>query len=57
MSMGLLLLPIVVVTYVRANARRDALQREAEEKGMKVDYTPEELRRMGSNAPDFRFTL
>ena len=55
--MGLLLLPIVVVTYVRANARRDALQREAEEKGMKVDYTPEELRRMGSNAPDFRFTL
>ncbi|KAI0658144.1 MFS general substrate transporter [Cubamyces menziesii] len=56
-SMGLLLLPIVVVTYVRANARRDALQREAEEKGMKVDYTPEELRRMGSNAPDFRFTL
>ncbi|KAI0325815.1 MFS general substrate transporter [Cubamyces sp. BRFM 1775] len=56
-SIGLLLLPVVVVTYVRANARRDALQRETEEKGVRVHYTPEQLRSMGNNAPDFRFTL
>ncbi|KAI8996648.1 MFS general substrate transporter [Trametes punicea] len=56
-SMGLLLLPVIFITFTRANARRDVLQREAEENGLKVDYTPEELRRMGNRAPDFRYTL
>ncbi|KAI0761386.1 MFS general substrate transporter [Trametes elegans] len=56
-GMGLTLLPIVVITYMRDNARRDAALCEAEDRGLKVEYPPEELRRMGNQAPDFRYTL
>ncbi|OSC99289.1 MFS general substrate transporter [Trametes coccinea BRFM310] len=56
-SMGLLLMPVLFLAYTRANAKRDQLQREMEETGLKFEYTPEELRKMGNRAPDFRFTL
>ncbi|KAI0708311.1 MFS general substrate transporter [Earliella scabrosa] len=50
-GIGFIVLPITVITYKRINARRDALVREG------VSYTPEQLRRMGDRAPDFRYTL
>ena len=52
---GLILTPIVTLTYWRINKKRDLLVREAGEKGIK--YTPEELRNLGDRAPDFRYTL
>ncbi|KAI0816935.1 MFS general substrate transporter [Trametes gibbosa] len=55
--MGLVLLPVMVVTYMRSNARRDARQRDREARGEKVEHTTEELRKMGNQAPDFRYTL
>ncbi|KAI0672084.1 MFS general substrate transporter [Trametes maxima] len=55
--MGLTLLPIVVVTFIRINAKRDAQQRDMEERGVKVTYTEEELRRMGNQAPGFRYAI
>ncbi|EIW53164.1 MFS general substrate transporter [Trametes versicolor FP-101664 SS1] len=56
-GMGLTLLPIMVFTYMRANAQRDAAQRDMEARGVKIEYSTEELRKMGNQAPDFRFTL
>ncbi|KAI9068188.1 MFS general substrate transporter [Trametes sanguinea] len=56
-SMGLLLMPVLFLAYTRENARRDGVQRERGEAGLKAEYTPEELRRLGNRAPDFRFTL
>ena len=50
-GIGFIVLPITVITYKRINTRRDALVREG------VSYTPEQLRRMGDRAPDFRYTL
>ncbi|EKM57338.1 uncharacterized protein PHACADRAFT_160834 [Phanerochaete carnosa HHB-10118-sp] len=54
-GIGFVSLPIVVFLYKRINAQRDRLQKEMEEKGIKL--TPEELREMGDRAPDFRYTL
>ena len=54
-GIGFITVPIVVLLYKRINAHRDALVREADEKGIR--YTPEELRRLGDRAPDFRYTL
>lgn len=54
-GIGFIVLPIVVLSYKRINARRDALMKEASEKGIKL--TPDELRRLGDRAPDFRYTL
>ncbi|KAI0649699.1 MFS general substrate transporter [Trametes meyenii] len=48
--MGLTLLPIVVATFIRINAKRDARQRDMEERD-------EELRRMGNQAPGFRYAI
>ncbi|OJT03637.1 High-affinity nicotinic acid transporter [Trametes pubescens] len=56
-GMGLTLLPIMVFTYSRANAQRDAAQRDMEVRGVKIEYSTEELRKMGNQAPDFRYTL
>lgn len=55
-GIGFIAVPITVLAYKRINARRDALVRDATEKGI-TRYTPEELRRMGDRAPDFRYTL
>ena len=54
-GIGLVSLPITVLTYRRINARRDAAMKDAAERG--VEYTAGELRRMGDRAPDFRYTL
>lgn len=55
-GIGFIAVPITVLAYKRINARREALVRDATEKGI-TRYTPEELRRMGDRAPDFRYTL
>ncbi|RPD75777.1 MFS general substrate transporter [Lentinus tigrinus ALCF2SS1-7] len=54
-GMGLILTPAVALTYMRINKKRDERMREAQEKGVK--YVPDELRRLGDRAPDFRYTL
>ncbi len=53
--MGLVLVPIVMYAYTRANAKKDARMREVEARGEK--YASEELKRLGDRAPDFRYTL
>ena len=50
-GIGFIVLPITVLTYKRINAQREALLRKG------VSYTPDQLRRMGDRAPDFRYTL
>ena len=55
LGIALILVPATVLKYVGVNKQRDALQREADEKGIK--YTPDVLRRLGDRAPDFRYTL
>ena len=54
-GIGLVFLPFTVLAYRRVNKWRDGKQRELEKQG--VQYTAEELRRMGDRAPDFRYTL
>lgn len=54
-GIGLVAVPVLAVTYSRINARRDVLQKEMEEKGIK--YTADQIRDMGDRAPDFRYTL
>ncbi len=65
-GIGFIAVPTVVLMYKRINAQRD---REAEAylndggdgrgsfKGVGGRYSPEELRKMGDRAPDFRYTL
>jgi len=54
--MGLVLLPVVVITYKRINARKEAIMREAGESG-RLQYNDAELRRMGDKAPDFYYGI
>lgn len=54
-GIGLIFVPLTMLTYKHINAKRDALQLEMSEKG--VSYSAEELRKMGDRAPDFRYTL
>ncbi|KAJ7091872.1 MFS general substrate transporter [Mycena belliarum] len=56
-GIGLICVPIAVVSYSRINARRDEAFRAATERGEKSLYTNKELREMGDRAPDFRYTL
>lgn len=55
-GMGFVVLPILVTTYNRINARREVIMRGTEESGG-LQYTDEELRRMGDKAPDFRYGI
>ncbi|KAG2141409.1 MFS general substrate transporter, partial [Suillus bovinus] len=55
-GIGFTFLPILVFTYRRINAKRDAAERLARE-GEKVQYSHQELRELGDRAPDFRYTL
>jgi hypothetical protein len=55
-GMGLVVLPVIVIVYKRINARREAIMKEAGESGG-LQYTGEELRRMGDKAPDFRYGI
>jgi len=54
--MGLIVLPILVITYKRINARREVIMKEAGESGGS-QYTDTELRRMGDRAPNFVYGL
>ena len=54
-GIGLILTPIVTLTYWRINKKRELIMREESENGIK--YAPEELKRLGDRAPDFRYTL
>ncbi|KAJ7723566.1 MFS general substrate transporter [Mycena metata] len=54
-GIGLICVPIAVVTYNRINKRRDEVARGLH--GEQHIYTPMELRRMGDRAPDFRYTI
>jgi len=54
--MGLVVLPITVITYNRINARREAIMKESGESG-RLQYTDDELRRMGDRAPGFRYGI
>ena len=54
-GIGLVTVPATALAYAKINARRDALQTDMREKGIK--YTTEEIRDMGDKAPDFRYTL
>ncbi|KAF7358572.1 hypothetical protein MSAN_01195400 [Mycena sanguinolenta] len=56
-GIGLISLPIAVVTYRRINSRRDEAAQAAFERGETNLYTRKELREMGDRAPDFRYTL
>ncbi|EMD36671.1 hypothetical protein CERSUDRAFT_94946 [Gelatoporia subvermispora B] len=54
-GIGFIAVPITVLLYRRINASRDQAQLEAKKNG--IIFTPEELRRMGDRAPDFRYML
>ncbi|KAJ7461088.1 MFS general substrate transporter [Mycena latifolia] len=56
-GIGLISLPIAVMTYRRINSRRDKAAQAALERGESNLYTRKELREMGDRAPDFRYTL
>ncbi|KAJ7586368.1 MFS general substrate transporter [Mycena floridula] len=58
-GLGLICVPIAVISYRRINAKRDRLALEAANRGetLKGMYTSDQLRRMGDRAPDFRYTL
>ncbi|KAI0365418.1 MFS general substrate transporter [Pilatotrama ljubarskyi] len=54
---GLVLVPLTAFAYSHGNKRRDATQRDLQMRGMRVEYTEEDLKRMGDRAPEFRYTL
>ncbi|KAJ6498892.1 MFS general substrate transporter [Mycena sanguinolenta] len=56
-GIGLICVPIAVLTYTRINKRRDERARGMLERGEKNLYTNKELREMGDRAPDFRYTI
>ncbi|KAJ3551179.1 hypothetical protein NM688_g4859 [Phlebia brevispora] len=54
-GIGFITLPIAVVLYTKINARRDQVQKDMEEKGIRL--SPEEIRELGDRAPDFRYII
>ncbi|KAI0761383.1 MFS general substrate transporter [Trametes elegans] len=56
-ALGLILVPGTTLVFVRLNARRDAEQKDMTERGIRLEYTAEELKKMGDMAPGFRYTL
>ena len=56
MGVGFVALLILVLNYNRINARRDIIMKKARETGG-LQYTDEELRRMGDKAPSFRYAI
>jgi len=56
-GIGLICVPIAVLTYTRINNRRDEIARGLVERGEKNPYSRKELRQMGDRAPDFRYTI
>jgi hypothetical protein len=56
-GIGFIATPIVIISYMRINKKRDEAQRQALERGETNKYTNQQLREMGDRAPDFRYTL
>ena len=56
-TIGFIVVPIVVLSYARINAKRDAAEKLALEDGKTAKYTVQEVQMMGDRAPDFRYTL
>ena len=56
-GLGLVVLPIMVISYKRINARRDAIMKEAAGESGGPQHTDEELRRMGDKAPNFQYGI
>ena len=56
-AIGLIVTPLIVLSYIRINRKRDASEKAALEGGNPVKYTARELQMMGDRAPDFRYTL
>jgi len=54
--MGLVVLPIMVTTYKRINARKEAIMKGIGEPSSS-QYTDEGLRRMGDKAPNFQYGI
>ena len=56
-GIGFIAVPIVILSYLRINKKRDEAQRVNLENGAVKKYTNQQLREMGDRAPDFRYTL
>ena len=56
-GIGFVVVPIIVLSYIRINKQRDETTQAALESGEKNKYTNQQLREMGDKAPDFRYTL
>lgn len=56
-GIGVISTPVIILTYMRINKKRDEAQRLALERGETNKYTTKQLREMGDRAPDFRYTL
>lgn len=56
-AIGLVCVPIAVISYNRINKQRDHIEKEGLETGDKKVYSPRELREMGDRAPDFRYMI
>ncbi|ESK89448.1 mfs nicotinic acid transporter tna1 [Moniliophthora roreri MCA 2997] len=54
-GIGLITVPLVVLTYTRINSKREIILREAAERGEKS--SPKEIRALGDRAPEFRYTI
>ena len=54
-GIGFVFLPITILAYRHANMSRDKQQREMAEKG--IEFSVDELRKLGDRALDFRYTL
>ena len=54
-GIGFVFLPITILAYRHVNMSRDKQQREMAEKG--IEFSVDELRKLGDRAPDFRYTL
>lgn len=56
-GIGFICVPITVLAYKLANAKKEAILRAALERGEKNLYSPEKLRELGDKAPEFKYTL
>lgn len=54
-GIGLICVPIAVLTYIKINNKRDKKMQEALECGEKL--SPEDIRKLGDSSPDFRYVL
>ncbi|EEB99551.1 hypothetical protein MPER_00753, partial [Moniliophthora perniciosa FA553] len=54
-GIGLITVPLVVLTYKRINSKREIILRESAERGEKI--SPDEIRALGDRAPEFKYTI